>query len=70
MFDAHILNKNNKTKLRGFYFKLRERYYTAMIRKMNRLVLVLLVILDVVCRYLSLFVLYINGEIGKIDVKC
>ena len=29
-----------------------------------------LVILDVVCRYLSLFVLYINIEIGKIDVKC
>ena len=28
-------------------------------------VLVLLVILDVVCRYLSLFVLYINTEIGK-----
>ena len=29
-----------------------------------------LVILDVVCRYLSLFVLYINIELGKIDVKC
>ena len=29
-----------------------------------------LAILDVVCRYLSLFVLYINIEIGKIDVKC
>ena len=29
-----------------------------------------LVILDVVCRYLSLSVLYINIEIGKIDVKC
>ena len=29
-----------------------------------------LVILDVACRYLSLFVLYINIEIGKIDVKC
>ena len=29
-----------------------------------------LVILDVVCRYLLLFVLYINIEIGKIDVKC
>ena len=28
-----------------------------------------LVILDVVCRYLSLFVLYINIEIGKIDVN-
>ena len=30
-----------------------------------------LVILDVVCRYLSLFLfLYINIKIGKIDVKC
>ena len=29
-----------------------------------------LVILDVMCRYLSLFLLYINIEIGKIDFKC
>ena len=29
-----------------------------------------LVILDVVCRYLSLFLLYINIKIGKIDVNC
>ena len=29
-----------------------------------------LVILYVVCRYLSLLVLFINIEIGKIDVKC
>ena len=29
-----------------------------------------LVDLDVVCRYLSLFLLYINIKIGKIDVKC
>ena len=27
-------------------------------------------ILDVVCCYLSLFLLYININIGKIDVKC
>ena len=29
-----------------------------------------LVIVDVVCRYFSLFVLYINIEKVKIDVKC
>ena len=29
-----------------------------------------LVILDVVRRYLSLFLLYIHTEIGKINVKC
>ena len=29
-----------------------------------------LVILDVVCCYLLFFLLYINIEIGKIDVKC
>ena len=29
-----------------------------------------LVVLDVVFRYLSLFLLYINIKIGKIDVKC
>ena len=29
-----------------------------------------LVILDVVCRYLSLFVLYINIEIGKNRCEC
>ena len=29
-----------------------------------------LVILDVVCRYLSLFFLYINIDLGKIDVTC
>ena len=29
-----------------------------------------LVILVVMCRYLSLFLLYINIEIGKIYVKC
>ena len=29
-----------------------------------------LVILDAVCRYLSLFLLHINIEIGNIDVKC
>ena len=29
-----------------------------------------LMVLDVVFRYLSLFVLYINIKIGKIDFKC
>ena len=29
-----------------------------------------LVVLDEVCRFLSLFLLYINIKIGKVDVKC
>ena len=29
-----------------------------------------LVVLDVVFRYLSLFLIYINIKIGKIDIKC
>ena len=29
-----------------------------------------LVILDVVCRYISLFLLYINMKMGKMDIKC
>ena len=29
-----------------------------------------LVILDVLCRYLPIFLLYINIKVGKIDVKC
>ena len=29
-----------------------------------------LVVLDAVFRYLSLFLLYINIKIGKVDVKC